>query len=348
VLDLRNISVTLDNFKLSDISLRVERGDYFVIAGPSGSGKTILLETIAGIYSKQTSGKISLSGADLGRTSINRRKVGMVFQDNTLFPHLSVEKNIKFALRLHTKKSQRKEVFNHFCNELMLVNLLQRNPMTLSGGETQRVLIARTLASFPEIILLDEPLSGVDTHQKDQLKSLLRRLNRNGQTIIHVTHDFEEAYSLANKMGIMFNGRLIDQGTPEDIVTKPSNHFSARFCGYKNYHEVIKQENDIVHINDRVKLETGNKNLNVIFAVIIDETSINIAKNKQTFEGRENILSGKIRDYSRSTHGIELIIDAGIELHAIVPSEVLLKNNWQTGVELFLQIPKQAIRVISR
>lgn len=348
MLELTNISVNLNNFKLSEINLTVEHGDYFVIAGPSGSGKSILLETIAGLRENQTRGNISLSGEDLRQSSIRRRRVGMVFQDNTLFPHLTVERNITFALDLHTKKPQRREIFTTLCRELMLNELLHRSPMTLSGGETQRVLLARTLASKPEILLLDEPLSNVDAHQKDQLKNLLRKLNRSGQTIIHVTHDFEEAYSLANKMGIMHKGQLIDSGTPEHIVSAPANHFSAWFCGYKNYYRVLQQKENQVYLSDEVVLKLAEKSLHDTPAVLVKESMIKVADNKDGFCGKENMLKGKLRDYSRSPQGIELTVDAGLEFHIIVSSEIIKKNNWQPGQALFLQIPEQAIQPIRR
>lgn len=348
MLKISNISVDLENFRLSGINLEVEKGDYFVIAGPSGSGKTILLETIAGVYEKYTRGKIQLSGKNLRKYSISQRRIGLVFQDNTLFPHLSVEKNITFALHLHAEKSAHAEIFRNLCTELMLDDLLHRNPVTLSGGETQRVLLARTLASIPEIILLDEPLSGVDTHQKDQLKRLLRKLNRKGQTIIHVTHDFEEAYSLANKMAILHKGRLIDTGKPEEILSNPANKFTARFCGYKNFFSVIRHEDRMIQLNREVGLLVEQAMQQTISAVLIKESEINIATEIRAFAGMENILSGELKDYSRSVFGIELVVDAKIELHVTVPADRLSGQILQPGTGLFIQIPPQSIKPVIR
>lgn len=345
MLSLRNISVDLGDFKLTDISLDVKRGDYFVLAGPSGSGKTILLETIAGIHSTKASGVITLDGENINHQKISHRNVGLVFQDNTLFPHLTVEKNIRFALRYRSPKENVESRFNSLVDELTLGELLHRYPETLSGGEIQRVLLARTMASNPGVLLLDEPLSGVDTHKKDQLKNLLRNLNRDGQTIIHVTHDFEEAFSLANKMGIMHHGKLIGIGTPEEILQRPENKFVARFCGYKNYFPVIRQEHKKIWLTPERYLEV-NELLNdrEIIAVLIKQKEVEILADPGV--ETKNHLKGKVKDMLPSVWGSELIIDAGIEISVLVEKNKNELKNTQPGVELFLHIPQQAIRLI--
>ncbi|MCF8365421.1 MAG: ABC transporter ATP-binding protein [Bacteroidales bacterium] len=345
MLSIKNLSVNLNNFNLTNINLEIEKGDYFLLAGPSGSGKTILLEAIAGIHEKNTSGQISLNNRDIRKRKIQDRNVGLVFQDNTLFPHLSVRKNIHFALNQRGKKSGI-HLFKDICRQLFLDELLDRDPKTLSGGEIQRVLLARTLASEPEIILLDEPLTGVDTNQKDLLKSMLRNLNRSGQTIIHVTHDFEEAMSLANKMGIMHNGQIAQLGTPKEILEKPRNKFVARFCGYKNYFPAIAESTGKILVANKIHLKHHLETaIQEICSILLDETKIEIyreaGRNNQT-----NLFKGKISDLFPSAKGWEVEIDIGVKLSAIVKSNNQESKPIEIGDVLWVGIPDSSIHII--
>lgn len=346
MLSIKNLSVKLDAFSLKNINLEVVEGDYFVMAGPSGSGKTILLESIAGMYEKHTSGDIFLFDEDLRKKKIQERNVGLVFQANTLFPHLSVKKNIEFALNLRYRKNRNHRLFNSICEQLFLFDLLDRDPKTLSGGEIQRVLLARTLASEPKIILLDEPLTGVDTHQKDHLKTLLRNLNRTGQTIIHVTHDFEETFSLANKMGIMHNGELISRGTPEEILTRPANEFVARFCGYLNYFKARTASPNKISISDKISINYSSENpLPSISAIIIDELKIEVI-DLNLSPKKENIFTGKVKDVFMSVKGLELAVDIGIHLRVVLPSVRKDNRKYMPGDEVSLHLPNAAIDLI--
>jgi excinuclease ABC subunit A len=225
---------------------------------------------------------------------------------------------------------------------------LDRASRTLSGGETQRVLMARTLAASPEILMLDEPLSGVDSHQKDHIKTLLRQLNRTGQTIIHVTHDFEEAFSLANKMGIMHAGKLIDSGKPADILKNPANNFTARFCGYKNYFDVKHQDQDFLILQNEIRLRFDRENNASFTAILIKENMIKVSAGSSAFGRGENILTGILKDYAQSVNGTELIVDAGLVFHVTLTSGIPEGLKLHPGVELFIQIPQQAIHPVSR
>ncbi len=347
MLRIKNINVKLDKFELSNISLNISKGEYFVLAGPSGSGKTILLEVLAGIYKIKNSGKITINGIDITNKKIQDRNLGLVFQDNTLFPHFSVKKNIEFALKQKNKKAESEKKLNDICKQLMLNDLLDRNPKTLSGGEIQRVLLARTLASNPKVLLLDEPLSGVDTHKKDILKRLLRELNRNGQTIIHVTHDFEEAFSLASKMGIMHNGKIVATGSPEDILRNPGNKFIARFCGYKNYFIARRASSEYFSVSDKLRLKfpIGNIN-NENFGVLIDETKIEIISEDE-HAPKENIFKAVVKDIFNSVNGVEMLIDIGIELSIITQPKTPESIRFQIGDEITISIPKTGITIIS-
>jgi len=347
MLSIKNLSVKLDNFELKNVSLEIEKGEYFVLAGPSGSGKTILLEALAGVYKIKSPGSITLNHTNITHTKIQQRNLGLVFQDNTLFPHFTVKKNIEFALKQKFCKAETKKKLNDISKNLHLDELLDRNPKTLSGGEIQRALLARTLASNPEILLLDEPLSAVDTHQKDLLKNLLRNLNRNGQTIIHVTHDFEEAYSLASKMGIMHKGKIVDTGIPEEILRNPGNSFVARFCGYKNYFVAVRSSHQNLIITDKVHLKINRVgSIGQEVGVLIDEKKIELkTENKQA--SNENVFEGTIKDIYKSVKGLEVRVDIGIDMTIITNEEMQKKIGFRSGEVVSIFIPKKAITIIN-
>ncbi|MCU0410490.1 MAG: ABC transporter ATP-binding protein, partial [Bacteroidales bacterium] len=229
------VSKRLEAFSLKEITLEVSKGDYYVLLGRSGAGKTQLLELICGLTSPD-SGKIYLDGEEITHKRVQERGIGMVFQDFSLFPHYTVRDNIAYPLNIRKmpKEEQEKRI-DHVAEEMNITHLLSRKPYYLSGGEKQRVALARTLVTDPRVLLLDEPMASVDASLKDSIRRMLRRLNREGQTIIHVTHDFGEAISLASRVGVMHNGRIIQEGTPLEVFNHPVNRFVARYAGIKNF-----------------------------------------------------------------------------------------------------------------
>jgi len=236
MLSIRQINKTLGDFSLSDISIEIYPGDYYVILGQSGAGKSMLLDVIAGIK-KADSGAILFRDRDITKQSMSERKFGIMFQGDSIFPHKTVSENIAYPLN-HLSKAKRKDEVQTLAKTCGVENLLARYPDSLSGGEIQRVVLARTLAMKPEIILLDEPMRSLDQHYKFQLQSLLRKLNREGQTFIHVTHDYQLALALANKLGVLHLGKLIQSGETHAVFNHPANAFIAAFTGVKNYFEI--------------------------------------------------------------------------------------------------------------
>lgn len=236
MLDLNNISLKLGTFSLKDITFRVNKGDYFVLVGVSGAGKSLILESIAGLIIP-ANGSVSLNGRDITHEKINKRSVGLVFQDHAVFPHMSVRQNLAYSL--HSRaigKNEKEKLIKEIAKKLEITALLDRRPGTLSGGELQRVSLARTLIQQPEILLLDEPLASLDVQLRSELRSFLRKLNASGQTIIHVTHDYNEAVSLATRIAVVHNGSIIQVGTPGDIFTKPASAFAAKLSGIQNFY----------------------------------------------------------------------------------------------------------------
>jgi len=184
------VSKRLEAFSLKEINLEVSKGDYYVLLGRSGAGKTQLLELICGLTSPD-SGKIYLDGEEITHKRVQERGIGMVFQDFSLFPHYTVRDNIAYPLNIRKMPKEEKEKrIAHVAEEMNITHLLSRKPYYLSGGEKQRVALARTLVTDPRVLLLDEPMASVDASLKDCIRLMLIRLFRVGQTFLLVSHDY--------------------------------------------------------------------------------------------------------------------------------------------------------------
>jgi ABC-type Fe3+/spermidine/putrescine transport system ATPase subunit len=237
------VSITLDQLTkryqgvpvVNDVSLEIGDGEFFVLLGPSGSGKSTLLRAIAGL-SGLDHGRIALHGRDVTHVSARRRGVGLVFQNYALFRHMTVAENIEFALRVRrVRAAQRRQRRQELLRLVALEGLDERLPAQLSGGQQQRVAVARALAHKPEVLLLDEPFGALDAKIREGLRRTIREVQRElGITTILVTHDQEEAFAMADRIGVMNFGRLLESGRPQDLYTRPTTRFVATFLGAAN------------------------------------------------------------------------------------------------------------------
>ncbi len=236
MIELHHLSVTLPGFRLRDVSLCVAAGEFFVLLGPTGSGKTVILESIAGLVPIR-SGLIRIEGQEVTHLPPEQRRIGMVYQDNSLFPHLTVMENICYGLRyLNQDLRQARQRVSHLVKLLDLQTIVNRRPLNLSGGEKQRVCLARALSTEPSVLLLDEPLSALDPNFREEIRNLLKKLhNELGITFLMVTHDFSEALTLADRIGVIQKGTMEQIGRAEEIFRHPANPFVAEFVGMKNF-----------------------------------------------------------------------------------------------------------------
>lgn len=220
---------------VSDVSVDIGDAEFFVLLGPSGSGKTTLLRAIAGLASVDH-GRIELHGRDVTNVSAREREVGFVFQNYALFQHMTVGENIEFALRARRVPAARRRLRRQKLLELVsLEGMDERYPRQLSGGQQQRVAVARALAHEPRVLLLDEPFGALDAKIREELRRAIRRIQRSiGITAILVTHDQEEAFTLADRIGVMDRGRLQEVGEPRLLYRQPSTRFVATFLGAAN------------------------------------------------------------------------------------------------------------------
>lgn len=240
LLKLENVKFSYKNSPVIDnFSLAVEEGSFTTLLGSSGCGKTTILRLISGFLNPQQ-GVIKINGEIQNGVLPNRRKVGMVFQDYALFPHLTVAQNLFYGLNLHKnsteQKSQHEDIVQTTAKNLDIADLMERFPSELSGGQQQRVALARSLVLQPKILLMDEPLSSLDANLRlkvrEELKEIQQRLKI---TTVYVTHDREEAFSLSDRIAVMDCGKIVQYDTPQNLYFKPEKRFTAEFSGSANF-----------------------------------------------------------------------------------------------------------------
>jgi len=238
MLEVKDLGVQLGKFSLKNINFDVKDEEYFVLLGPTGSGKSVLLESIAGLHSIN-SGQVWINGRDVTDLNLEHRNIGFAYQDYALYRHLSVRDNISFGLMWKKKKGREIEKAVDQAIELLnLSNLLDKRSWSLSGGESQKIALARAIAIKPDLLILDEPLSAVDSETKEDYERELKELhNRLKLTTIHVTHNFEEAVALGDRIAVIMDGQILQIGTPEKIFRQPQSELVARFLMTRNIFE---------------------------------------------------------------------------------------------------------------
>ena len=241
---IHNLNIKLGMFEIKNVNLQIAKGEFLVILGPSAAGKSVILESIAGLVPIQK-GKIVVNGRDVTHLKPEKRNISICYQDYNLFPHMKVRDNIRYGLRFKEDKYNKKynKNFKTLINLLELESILDRLPLNLSGGEQQRVSLARGLIGNPDVLLLDEPISSLDPNIKETIQEELKNIHQTMHTtIIMVTHDFTEANYLADKVTLVHQGQIIQQGSIEDIFQRPKSIFAAQFTGVKNLFWVSKDK----------------------------------------------------------------------------------------------------------
>jgi len=352
MLRLEKINKTTGDFSLCNINLSVNKGDYFVLIGESGAGKSMLLEIITGLI-KPDNGNIILNEKNIVNTPIQKRNIGIVYQKPTLFPHMKVFDNIAYPLKI---RKVPKEIIMTRVRQLAedneISHLLHRYITNLSGGEAQRVTIARTLATDPDILLLDEPLSFLDVQLRRGMLSLLRKLNQSGLTIIHVTHDYEEAVALTNKIAILEKGTIIQTGSPQEVFHNPKSEFVANFIGIKNYfkghltlsdddHEMKIFETSGIKIFTLTGEETDNEGY-----IIISGDAITISEEKLESSSVNNFY-GSITDIFQTRIGLEIVVDIGLEIFVHITFHSYSKLQLYIGKKVWISFKASSVLFIN-
>jgi len=305
-IEVKNLVKTYGNvYALKNVDLNIADGEYFVLLGPSGGGKTTLLRSIGG-FIRPDSGSVNIKGQNVDDLPPDRRPTSMVFQGFALFPHMNVSQNIGYGLKL---KSIDKNIIENKVNKMTdlvgLKGLSNRMPHELSGGQQQRVQLARALILENDVLLLDEPLSALDAQLRKDMCIELKRLQKTvGISFVHVTHNQEEAMSVADRIAIIADGEMVEQGTPKEIYSNPKNKFTAEFIGEKNIFEgKIKDFNKtkvVVDIdNDNIEIANNNYKVkkNQKVSLSIKSESIQIKKiSKTNSKVSNNQIVGKISE----------------------------------------------------
>lgn len=342
MITIRGLNIDLREFHLRDIDLDITENEFFILMGPTGAGKTVLLEAVAGLV-PITSGTILIGDREITRLPPEKRSTSLVYQDYALFPHLTVMQNITYGLHFHKiGKTQTKERFDQLMEVLDLSHLHHRLPTNLSGGEKQRVAVARALMIDPRVVLLDEPLSALDPGFREEVRNALRRLHKSSKaTFLMVTHDFAEALSLGGRAAVMNNGRIEQVGSIEDIFQRPLSTFVADFVGMKNLFGVRFHGTRANAKN--LEIELGRKPANSRGYIAIRPEDIVISK---------EALSSSMRNAFRGV--VTGILDQGFyyEVHllvgtvtfkSLITKRSLFELKLHEGAEAFLSFKASAV-----
>ena len=347
---LESVTKSFGSFKaLDNISISFKEGGFYALLGPSGSGKTTILRLIAG-FEQADKGKLFIGNAEMEGIPVEKREIGMVFQNYALFPNMTVKGNIDFGLRV--KKINKEIIENKVRESLELVQLKgldDRKPDQLSGGQRQRVALARALVTSPNVLLLDEPFSALDKALRLDMQIELKRIQREvGITTIFVTHDQEEAITLSDSIGILDQGILRQEGSPTEVYQKPESEFIATFLGDSNILSVKKDGKDFsLADGSRLNINPEVPNIGDQFKVSIRSEKIFILQERNTDNGgfdnihevkiEQSFFAGRSLTYLTSLGGSRIKVfqqNVGTTIH---PEGSLVKIAWKSSDMIFLK-----------
>lgn len=331
---------------LKNLNLEINQGEFHVLLGPSGGGKTTALSIIVGLI-KQDSGSVFIAGMDVSHLSPDKRRIGFVFQDHALFPHLTVFENIAYGLRARKiNKQEIKRKVDHYLSGVSIAKEKDKFPHQLSGGQKQRVALARALIIEPALLVMDEPMSSLDAMTKETMRNELKNIQqKTGVTTVYVTHDLDEAAFLGDRISVLNNGKVDQIDSPSRLFRHPKTEFTARFVGgnnilkasvigMKEHEAVITVKNDglLQPFEIRVKkypIFEVEKEINLC----IHSANILIKKETEAIGGNFNKIRGSILDNIPNGSSSRVMVDlGGMKLHAAAPKAhsdfQILENVW--------------------
>lgn len=364
MIKIEGLTILFDTFKIVELDIQIEEGEFHFLLGPTGSGKTLILESIMGLR-KPRAGRIWIADREIQSLPPERRGISYVPQDLALFPHLKVKENILYGIKARDLDMKAYEEYVYALVEVMRIeHLLERYPANLSGGEKKRVALLRALAPKPKLLLLDEPLSGLDLSIKIDIQHLLKNLHSSFHTTtLCVTHDFGEAHSLADRMTIFIDGKVQQVGKREDVFLRPGSKKVAQFLGAKNLYraKVMKKEGS----SQRLILEVNGLQFSIPTNLVQDQ--MEVGKEVDLFirpeevmilrEGKpvkdslkRNVFEGKILDiidkerfhlvYFQTTEG-------GIPFEISIPNYTFRNLNLSVGKWVQIALREESLWMIS-
>lgn len=326
----------------TDINLSIEQGELYTFLGPSGCGKTTILRLIAGFVTP-CKGSIFLDNRNITNLEAEKRQVGMVFQNYALFPFLTVAENIEYGLKIQKiSRKERSKRLEEYTGMVGLNGFEHRNVSELSGGEQQRVALARSLAIEPKVLLLDEPLSNLDARLRNRMRSEIKSLQKKlGITTLFVTHDQTEALTMSDRVAVFEKGRCIQVGTPEDIYANPANTFVAKFIGDTNIF-AAKIINGKAILSEMVALDLETRTSGKFISIRPQDITFAAAK-----EDRVNVYPAKVEEIKFDGISIEYGVKVfGINFRLAILNTFSSRHEITIGSDVFIEIAGKCIKVL--
>lgn len=332
---------------IESIDLDIKSGELVALLGPSGCGKTTTLRMIAGLEAP-TKGEVLFDGHDVSDVAVQKRNVGMVFQRYALFPHMTVEKNVTFGLDVRgLPKKEISERLEEILEVVQLNKFRKRFPAQLSGGQMQRVAIARTLITKPSVLMMDEPLANLDTKLRGEMRRFIRDLQKRlGITTIFVTHDQVEAMELADRVAVIFNGKLAQFGAPQELYQQPNSPEVADFMGASNIFSaklVAADRAETSFGTIDIMSQPGLKPGNDVYVMLRSE-GIDLYPESEAPQGAQNLISGKIKAREFFGASVQYVVGAGEDITVAEQSRRLL----DVGQPVVLSVQPDRVWTIAR
>ncbi|NLF45460.1 MAG: ATP-binding cassette domain-containing protein [Syntrophomonadaceae bacterium] len=355
LLEVSGLNVRCGKFKLNNITFSLHKKDYLIIVGPSGAGKTMLLETLAGLR-RSDSGQIVLGKEEISTWPPEKRGFGFAYQDSLLYPFLNVRENILFGARAQKKQGQRAIInrLERLVDYMGIGHLLDRHPVSLSGGEKQRVSLARSILINPPVLLLDEPLSALDPQTRDMMRALLYDIHKTeGIGIIHVTHNFDEALQLGNQMIVMDQGRILQQGEPTEVFDKPGTCWVAKFLQIENIISGrMQRKNGAVWFDNReyawslgpLTNFSGAANSREVSA-ILHSWQIELSP-PQVCDGKPNSWNAIVEKIIPNSHSIDLTCGGSGRWQISLSRKEWEKHHLEVGAQVTLSVDPEQVHFI--
>ena len=354
MVELRNVTKCFGGFAaVTDVSLTIQAGEFLTLLGPSGCGKTTLLRMIAG-FETPTEGSVWLSGEDVTHLPPYRRNVNQVFQSYALFPHLTVEENIGFGLKMQkVAKPQLVERVRQAIDLVSLGGMEQRRPSQLSGGQRQRVALARAIVCEPKVLLLDEPLAALDAKLRHAMQVELKRLQRKlGITFVFVTHDQEEALTMSDRIAVVNKGRIEQLGESSEIYHSPQTTFVANFIGQANIIEasVVADEGSFTRLSlsdDLEVLVPRESRLATMSELLVSIRPEKIHLQRSKPPG-SNVFEATVEEelFKGATDQLELKTRGGLKLTVVVANESATQECFHQGETVWCSLHPSDIVVV--
>ena len=348
---VEGLGITRGAFNLSAITFAVPAGSYTILMGPSGAGKTLLLETIAGFY-PPSGGTVTVGGVDVTLAPPEKRRIGFAYQDYSLFPHLTVEGNVSFGLRMAGVPSrQRGETVQGLLARFNILPLAGRYPGALSGGEKQRVALARALGTRPVVLLLDEPFAALDSDTRSSCIQEVKTLQQEtGLTILQVSHARDEAYLLADQVLVMDKGVLLQSGRPSEVFSRPAHRTVASIAGFENVLEGTAEAagdgtNHLIIGQGTLVADSAPKTGEKYF-ICIRAGDIALTREKTGKEGAGNWIDGQVVSVIATDLGSRLRVEGAFPLTVDVSRHLAPVPGFRNGDRVVAWIDPRDVHLI--